>query len=155
MSNKDTEPLQNTVLDGAFSFLDPASDPEKLVKVNRENTPHANLMQSAFKELPGVLKLLGYDRLREGQDKAIYTLFSQRDTICILPTSWGKSSVYVIPTLCMKWKTLIFSPLVSLMKDQVESLWRMRLTAAQISSGQTDQENQMVQIWCGCVQFCL
>ena len=64
-----------------------------------------------------------------------------RDTFCVLPTGGGKSALYIIPTLCLGWKCLIFSPLVALMKDQVQNLWKLGCAADQISSGQTKAEN--------------
>jgi ATP-dependent DNA helicase RecQ len=143
--------------ENAFSFLDPTQDPGKIVHASRSNQPQADLMKTALEELPKVLKHLQYDKLRAGQDRAVFTLFSQRDTICILPTGGGKSAIYIVPAMCMKWRVLIFSPLVSLMKDQVEALWKFRLPAGQISGGQTPQENQMTLLnWeSGDMQFLL
>lgn len=141
----------------AFSFLDPSQDPGKITHAARSNQPQADLMKTAMAALPSVLRHLQYDSLRPGQDRAVITLFSQRDTICILPTGAGKSAIYIIPAMCMKWRVLVFSPLVSLMKDQVEALWKFRLPAGQVSGGQTPQENQMTLLnWeSGDMQFML
>lgn len=66
----------------------------------------------------------------------------------ILPTGTGKTAVFVLPTLAMEWRTLVFSPLVALMKDQVDSLCRKGIRAAQLSSNQSDQENRSaIQRW--------
>ena len=128
-----------------FEFLSPgfASEAPKVAPRKRIAQIESAFLQQAMARLPIAMKLLGYDKLRQGQDRAILSLFSKLDTICILPTSHGKSSIFIIPAICCKWRVLIFSPLVSLMKDQLESLQRSRLTAGQISSGQTAQENQM------------
>lgn len=103
------------------------------------------------------LKKLGFSELRAGQDKAVFNLLRGKDTICFLPTGFGKSLLYILPTLCLDYRCLIFSPLVSLMKDQVESLWRMDLKAAQVSGSQTKAENDMaLRAWeCGELQFLL
>lgn len=91
--------------------------------------------------LAAALRKLGFTMLREGQDKIIESLMIGDDTIGILPTSGGKSACYQIPGLCKGYKVLIFSPLVALMKDQMESMLRRGLKADQISSGQTPREN--------------
>ncbi len=111
----------------------------------------------AWSQLAGALKRLNYQALRPGQDKAVHNLLRKKDTIALLPTSMGKSAIYIIPTLCHNWKCVIFSPLVSLMQDQLEGLQRYDLPAAQISSGQGLAENQMaLRMWeSGDLQFLL
>jgi ATP-dependent DNA helicase RecQ len=140
VENKSSEIEQNE-----FSFLDPQLDTSKIVLPSRAQNPQVELMTKGLSALPAALKKLSYDKLRPGQDRAVFSLLSQRDTICILPTSGGKSAIYIIPAICMNWRVVIFSPLVSLMKDQVEALWKYRLPAGQISSGQTPSDNQMTQ----------
>ena len=93
--------------------------------------------------LPGVLKQMGYKDLRPGQEAPIRNIMGQRDTLCILPTSTGKTAVFVVPTLALGWRTLVFSPLVALMRDQIQGLWRQNIRAGQMSSTQTDAENAM------------
>ncbi len=129
-----------------FSFLDPELDTSKIVLPARVQQQQQSLMAKGLMGLPAALKQLGYGKLRPGQDRAVYSLLSQKDTICILPTGGGKSAIYILPSVAMKWRAVIFSPLVSLMKDQVEALWKFRLPAGQISSGQTVSENQMTQL---------
>lgn len=110
-----------------------------------------------LQRLPSVLNSMGFSSLREGQSQAVMHLLGYEDTICILPTGTGKSAVYVVPTLCHDWRCLIFSPLVALMKDQLEGLWRLKLKAAQVSSAQTPNENSMaLNAWsAGELQFLL
>jgi len=112
--------------------------------MSRSNTASLEVLSSGFDKLPSVLEELGYDSLKQGQEEAVMNLMYQRDTVCVMPTGFGKSAIYIVPARCLQWKTLIFSPLVSLMKDQVESLWAKNYTAGQVSSGQTDAENNMV-----------
>jgi RecQ family ATP-dependent DNA helicase len=60
----------------------------------------------------------------------------------------GKTAVFVVPTLCLDWCTLVFSPLVALMRDQVQGLWRMGIRAGAMSSTQTEAENMLaVRQW--------
>ena len=110
----------------------------------RTDTPVNDPMYiaSLYQKMPEILATLGFDELRKGQDLAVASIFSGKDTIVILPTGMGKSAVYVVPTLAQNWKTLIFSPLVALIQDQLESLQRKGLKAAQMSSLQTVRENE-------------
>jgi len=99
---------------------------------------------SAAARIPEVLTSLRFDNMREGQDIPIYNIMAGRDTICILPTGCGKTAVFLIPTLCLDWKTIVFSPLVALMRDQVKGLWEKGIPAGQISGLQTPAENAAV-----------
>lgn len=142
----------------AFSWLDPDQVvSKKYAHQPREFKLNRDVMRDGMAKLSGSLKLLGYDSLRPGQDKAVLMLLSQKDTYCVLPTGAGKSAIYIVPTLCMGWKTLVFSPLVSLMADQVGKLGQFRLAGASISSGNDRSENQLaIMQWeMGQIQFLL
>lgn len=106
--------------------------------------PNVETMAKGFKNLQWALNLMGYPGLRKGQDRIIHNIFACRDTLGLLPTGTGKTATFVIPTLCLEWRTVIFSPLIALMKDQVQSLCRRGLQADFISSAHTDAENAMV-----------
>ncbi|MGE5701998.1 MAG: DNA helicase RecQ [Clostridia bacterium] len=76
----------------------------------------------------------GYPTFREGQKKIIESLLSGRDTVGIMPTGGGKSICYQVPALLLEGVTLVISPLISLMKDQVDALISMGVSATQINS---------------------
>ena len=106
------------------------------------------MLQKSLALQPAALRRLGLTALRPGQDRAIYSLYSEKDTLCFLPTSAGKSLVYILPGLVNQWPVVIFSPLISLMKDQCEQLQQMRLKAAIVNSAQPSVENRYnLQAW--------
>ena len=79
----------------------------------------------------------GYDRFREGQEELIDTLLEGRDVFGIMPTGAGKSICYQIPALMFSGITLVISPLISLMKDQVAALNQVGVYAAYLNSSLT------------------
>jgi ATP-dependent DNA helicase RecQ len=97
----------------------------------------------AFKEL---LAGFGIVRLRPGQKEVVDHVLAGRDTLAILPTGGGKSLCYQIPALVMPGTTVIVSPLISLMKDQVEKLEEAGVAAEQMNSSlNTAEEGQALR----------
>ncbi|MCY8806953.1 ATP-dependent DNA helicase RecQ [Bacillus atrophaeus] len=85
----------------------------------------------------------GYEKLRPGQEQAIRSVTeAKRNTACIMPTGGGKSICYQIPALLFEGTTIVISPLISLMKDQVDALEEAGIAAAYINSTQSNQEIQ-------------
>ena len=85
----------------------------------------------------------GYDSFRPGQDTVVSALLSGRDALAIMPTGAGKSLCYQIPALLLPGLTLVISPLISLMQDQVKGLSAAGIPAAYINSALT--ENQIAK----------
>ncbi|WP_312421368.1 DNA helicase RecQ [Anaerospora hongkongensis] len=76
----------------------------------------------------------GYDQFRPGQAKVITSLLEQKDTVAIMPTGAGKSLCFQLPALLLPGVTVVISPLISLMKDQVDSLNNQEIPATFINS---------------------
>ncbi|MEC0328523.1 DNA helicase RecQ [Paenibacillus macerans] len=85
-------------------------------------------------------KYYGYPDFREGQRKIVESVLSGADTLGIMPTGGGKSICYQVPALMLPGLTLVVSPLISLMKDQVDALTAMGISAAYINSTLTGKE---------------
>ncbi len=89
----------------------------------------------------GILQqYFGYPSFREGQEQAISSVLAGEDTLVIMPTGGGKSLCYQVPALTLPGTTLVISPLISLMKDQVDMLRASGVDAAYINSSLSYEE---------------
>ncbi|MFE7377544.1 DNA helicase RecQ [Bacillus cereus] len=89
----------------------------------------------------------GYSSFRRGQDETIKNVLEGKDTVCIMPTGGGKSICYQIPALVFEGTTLVISPLISLMKDQVDTLLQNGISATYINSSISMTEaNHRIQL---------
>jgi ATP-dependent DNA helicase RecQ len=88
-----------------------------------------------FEQALSLLKThFGYSSFRNGQEQAIQSVLTGRNTICVMPTGGGKSICYQIPALVLSGTTIVISPLISLMKDQVDTLIQAGISATFINS---------------------
>ena len=103
------------------------------------------MMQITEQELLEKLKVnFGYDSFRLEQQAIIENILAKKDTLVIMPTGGGKSICYQLPALFFEGVTLVISPLIALMKDQVDSLKANGIPATFFNSSQSTQEQQEV-----------
>lgn len=93
-------------------------------------------------------QVFGYQQFRAGQSDIINTVTGGRDCLVVMPTGGGKSLCYQIPALMLPGLTVVVSPLISLMKDQVDQLRLLGVEAGYLNSAQTAQEQQKVLEGC-------
>ena len=93
-------------------------------------------------------QVFGYQQFRAGQSDIIDTVTGGRDCLVVMPTGGGKSLCYQIPALMLPGLTVVVSPLISLMKDQVDQLRLLGVDAGYLNSAQTPQEQQQVLEGC-------
>ena len=93
-----------------------------------------------IKPLDVLHKYYGYTSFRKGQENIITSIINKEDVLAIMPTGGGKSICYQVPALCLDGITIVISPLISLMKDQVDALKTMRVKARLINSSLSNSE---------------
>src|SRR3954454_15254011 len=86
----------------------------------------------------------GHDGFRDGQEEVIRALLNGESALALFPTGAGKSLCYQLPAVLMEGTALVVSPLIALMKDQVDALRARGIAAARLDSTLTAQETQKV-----------
>jgi ATP-dependent DNA helicase RecQ len=114
--------------------------------VTRPPTARAKILGGATGELKKMRRTMrevfGLERLRPGQAEVIRSVLTGHDTLAVMPTGAGKSLCYQLPALHLPGTTVIVSPLISLMKDQVDKLSEAGVSASQVNSALTESERR-------------
>ncbi len=89
-------------------------------------------------------RVFGFDAFRPGQAEIVAAVLDGQDTLAIMPTGGGKSLCYQLPALCRDGLTVVISPLIALMRDQVRGLQELGVAAGALTSGNTEAETEAV-----------
>ncbi|EDZ47808.1 ATP-dependent DNA helicase RecQ [Rhodobacterales bacterium Y4I] len=93
---------------------------------------------------PILREIFGFDAFRPGQEEIVDAVTAGENVLAIMPTGGGKSLCYQLPALLRDGITVVISPLIALMRDQVRALQEAGVTAGALTSGNTDEETEMV-----------
>ncbi len=89
-------------------------------------------------------RIFGFTDFRPGQEEIVSSVLAGRNTLAIMPTGGGKSLCFQLPALCRQGVTVVISPLIALMRDQVRALRAVGVEAGALTSGNTEEETEGV-----------
>lgn len=121
--------------------LECASDQNTEQTIDQKTLDSAAIMAQAQAVL---LRYFGHAQFRNKQKEAIESILNGQDTLVIMPTGAGKSLCYQVPALLQNGVTLVISPLIALMKDQIDQLTVLGIQADSLHSGQSYDEQQRI-----------
>lgn len=105
-----------------------------------EETTAPQLLSELTPKLRALKQFYGYDAFRDGQEDVVDSILSGQDTLAVMPTGAGKSICYQVPAMVMDGVAIVISPLISLMKDQVQTLIQSGIPAAYLNSSLTERQ---------------
>ena len=97
--------------------------------------------------LPALQKYFGYADFRDGQREVVEKILNGENILAAFPTGYGKSLCYQLPALMLPGVTVIVSPLISLMKDQVDALREQKIYAVALLNSSLSWEEHTVRNW--------
>ena len=121
-------------------FTEEGKLPRELIKAEKKE----NAERKKHDYVSFLSKYFGYSSFREGQEPIVKALLDGRDAVAIMPTGGGKSICYQLPALMLEGLTVVISPLVSLMKDQVMQLKENGIAAAYLNSTLSAEQSKTV-----------
>jgi len=138
---------------GAMSVLKEISQALKAAAPAPSAPTASPLGSGAVRE--ALKSIFGYDRFRPGQEEIITAVLAGRDCIGVMPTGAGKSLTYQIPARLLGGTTLVVSPLIALMKDQVDSMNEVGLRATYLNSSLSPEERRerLHGLWTGAYEL--
>ena len=107
-------------------------------------------MQTAMSPRDILKDVFGFEAFRPGQEQVVEHLMAARSALAVFPTGGGKSLCYQLPALMMDGITLVVSPLIALMKDQIDFLQRKGVHAARLDSSLSAEDSR--RVWEGLYQ---
>ena len=117
---------------------------DKVLSVLRVSAP-IYITEETMENPHSILKkVFGYDSFRPGQEQIVSRLLAGQDVLAVMPTGAGKSICYQVPALLLPGITIVVSPLVSLMKDQVGALVQAGVAAAFLNNSLTDNQKALM-----------
>ena len=109
-----------------------------LYQLNTPNNSYLALMSQAARDK--LLEVYGYHAFRDGQEEIVDSLLDGKDNLVIMPTGGGKSLCYQLPAMMLPNLTIVISPLIALMEDQVAALLQLGTNAGTLHSGKSYEE---------------